>query len=643
MSDINLENATMVDFIPMPTRQGRGGGRWNHNNNRGGRGRGFNGGRGRGGRGRGWLGRGGRGRGGRGGGGTGFGKENEIFEETGTPTETSVSIAVEGCCHGELDAIYSRIKDYEGKGGRKVDLLICCGDFQSLRTHSDFHSFAAPPKYRQLGSFVKYYSGAAVAPVLTLFVGGNHENSQQLQELYYGGWVAPNIYYMGAAGIVNFKGVRIGGISGIFKYHDYNKGHFERPPYDRSTLRSVYHVRNLEVYRMKCLDKERRLDVMISHDWPQGIETYGNTNELLRRKPFFRDEVNTNTLGSPPNREILEAIKPKHWFSAHLHVGFKATLNHGSNATKIAEKGETSKSPASAVAGLVPSQTVKSKAGLSPSHDTTKNKATESSGGDSVPEKNEPVTAKSEEAKDKEDMLVCQPVDESITTFVSLDKCLPGRAYLSIVHVEATQDSSQETNSEQLEYDVEWLAILRKTHQLAEPSERRQRLPEDSGVQVSTEEIDLVRQKLLSRTGSELADSRKVPNNFARTVPAPPAGYNPRPIPPPLPLMGNPQTDELLQLLDLEHILTIPYDPNCLDGLGLEDATDVVDRKNEAPDNNEIDIDDDDLVEGDAEGEWDESHAKGDKDKKGDGMGARVSSGDEAVSPTKRPRVGSSS
>jgi hypothetical protein len=32
-------------------------------------------------------------------------------------------------------------------------------------------------------------------------VGGNHEASNYLQELPYGGWVAPNIYYLGYAGL----------------------------------------------------------------------------------------------------------------------------------------------------------------------------------------------------------------------------------------------------------------------------------------------------------------------------------------------------------------------------------------------------------------------------------------------------------
>jgi len=32
---------------------------------------------------------------------------------------------------------------------------------------------------------------------LTIFIGGNHEASNYLQELPYGGWVAHNIYYLG--------------------------------------------------------------------------------------------------------------------------------------------------------------------------------------------------------------------------------------------------------------------------------------------------------------------------------------------------------------------------------------------------------------------------------------------------------------
>ena len=52
-------------------------------------------------------------------------------------------------------------------------------------------------------------------------VGGNHEAANHLWELYYGGWVAPNIYYLGAAGVVRFGGLRIAGLSGIYNPRHY--------------------------------------------------------------------------------------------------------------------------------------------------------------------------------------------------------------------------------------------------------------------------------------------------------------------------------------------------------------------------------------------------------------------------------------
>lgn len=33
------------------------------------------------------------------------------------------------------------------------------------------------------------------------------------------------------------------------------------------------------------------LDVLLSHDWPRGITAFGDEEVLLRKKPFFRDEV----------------------------------------------------------------------------------------------------------------------------------------------------------------------------------------------------------------------------------------------------------------------------------------------------------------------------------------------------------------
>ena len=49
----------------------------------------------------------------------------------------------------------------------------------------------------------------------------------------------------------------IGGLSGIYKGHDYLKGRFERPPYSENAKRSVYHVRNIDEFRLKSMPPGR--------------------------------------------------------------------------------------------------------------------------------------------------------------------------------------------------------------------------------------------------------------------------------------------------------------------------------------------------------------------------------------------------
>ncbi|XP_055946519.1 lariat debranching enzyme-like [Argiope bruennichi] len=340
-----------------------------------------------------------------------------------------MKIAVEGCAHGELDKIYETIELLEKKNNIKIDMLLICGDFQSVRNPADLECMAVPPKYRTMNSFYKYYSGEKVAPVLTIFIGGNHEASNYLSELPYGGWVCPNIFYMGYANVINVAGVRIAGLSGIYKARDYLRGHFESPPYNESSKKSIYHVRNLDVFRLKQL--QNPVDICLSHDWPTGVYNYGNKEELLRWKPFFREEMKTNKLGSQPAEELLRKLKPSYWFSAHLHCKFSAIVPH-------------------------------------------------------------------------DDQLRPE------TKFLALDKCLPRRSFLQVVDIESKSDTVQ------IEYDAEWLSILRSTDHLLSVSNKASYMPgqgseERWDFRPTDEEIQYVR-KLFNNDFT-------VPENFSVTAP----------------------------------------------------------------------------------------------------------------------------
>jgi lariat debranching enzyme len=75
-----------------------------------------------------------------------------------------LNVAVEGCCHGELDRIYSTIIESEREMGIRVDLLLICGDFEAIRNSNDLNHMAVPAKYRHMNTFHEYVTGRR-APV----------------------------------------------------------------------------------------------------------------------------------------------------------------------------------------------------------------------------------------------------------------------------------------------------------------------------------------------------------------------------------------------------------------------------------------------------------------------------------------------
>ncbi|KAL7424918.1 lariat debranching enzyme [Cryptotrichosporon argae] len=430
-----------------------------------------------------------------------------------------MKVAVQGCSHGSLTAIYDSIARYELTKRTTVDLLLLCGDFQALRSAADFASLAVPPKYHALGTFHKYYSGKRAAPLLTLVIGGNHEASNYMWELYHGGWLAPNIYYLGAAGSVYVDGLRIIGASGIYKDHDYNKGHFEKVPYDRGTLRSVYHIRSYDVAKLMQLRKSEPT-VFLSHDWPVSIAKHGDLRALLSRKPFFRDEIEHNTLGSPPLLNLLKHIQPAYWFAAHLHVKFAAAFHHDHSSAQpaagtsrsSAQASTSTDKPVSASSAVhtEPSAAVANPDEIAISDDDefdlvpADRRGTQVGGG---PMPNPDEIAIDDEFDDEvvAEAAVDESIDvaeagrahggqvdvgapaaevanavrvtkkgEGVTRFLALDKCGPGKDFIQFLDIPAPRPSG---GAPRLTYDPHWLAITRAFHPYLSTSVRQLPMP----------------------------------------------------------------------------------------------------------------------------------------------------------------------
>ena len=223
---------------------------------------------------------------------------------------------------------------------------------------------------------------------------------------------------MGHAGVVNVGGVRIGGLSGIYNQRHYQLGHYEHPPFSDDDMRSFYHIRELDVMRLMQLRKP--LDVFLSHDWPQHIARHGDTQHLLRRKAFLRQEIDDGSLGSPPAMALLHQLKPSYWFSAHLHVKFAAVVHHA---------------PSTSVA--------RGEGGVGGEGGGSGEGGSRATGGQKA----------------------------ASTRFLSLSKCLPDHDFLQLLQVEG--DGSPPVVC----FDAEWIAVLRATQHLHSSS--RERLPLD--------------------------------------------------------------------------------------------------------------------------------------------------------------------
>ena len=354
---------------------------------------------------------------------------------------------------------------------------------------------ACPVKYREIGDFYSYYDGSTKAPYLTIFVGGNHEASSHLWELYYGGWVAPNIYYMGAANVVRLGGVRIAGMSGIWKGYSFNKPHYERLPYSEDDVRSIYHVRDIDT--RKLLQLRTQVDICISHDWPRAIENHGNSRALFNMKSDFEQESKDGTLGNQAALYVMDRLRPPYWFAAHMHCKFAATRTYedtpATNEPVTTTNGQSAEEFIKAVThntdeieldmdddDSTPEQTTTMNGMAIPKHQAGMSLDDEEPAGgaalSSVPEvlRAQLPAAFARPTTSPQRQQSGQPTPPDVTNktvrFLALDKCLPGRKFLQLLEVrpytqfESSLPSSAASPSRTkatFEYDPEWLAITR--------------------------------------------------------------------------------------------------------------------------------------------------------------------------------------
>jgi lariat debranching enzyme len=385
-----------------------------------------------------------------------------------------------------------------------------------------------PEKYYDMHDFHEYYSGARTAPYLTIFIGGNHEASNYMWELYYGGWAAPNIYYMGAANVIKLGPLRIAGQSGIWKGYNYKKPHHERLPYNEDDIRSIYHVRELDT--RKLLQLRSQVDIGLSHDWPRRMEWKGNHRQLFKFKPYFEQEAKDGTLGSVAATSVLERLRPRYWFSAHMHAKYSAIWEHKREETPlVAEPGNIPSTSTAKNAFEIDldmdddgPQTFAKNDAIAKPEKTVADQGTEQANDakpHEIPEEIRnllPASFARPNVEPPRSLPFPPAITNTTTQFLALDKCLPNRHFLQLLEIRAPEDVNLERPLV-LEYDKEWLAITRlfaKDLQLGDPYAQ---VPVDKGDAhyrpLIEQEMDWVEENIVKK------GKMRIPEDFEQTAP----------------------------------------------------------------------------------------------------------------------------
>lgn len=394
-----------------------------------------------------------------------------------------------------------------------------------------------PKKYHAMKDFHEYYSGTRTAPYLTIFIGGNHEASNYMWELYYGGWVAPQIYYMGAANVVRLGPLRIAGLSGIWKGYDYRKPHYERLPYNDDDVRSIYHVRELDV--RKLLQLRSQVDIGLSHDWPKGMEWKGDHAQLFRFKQGFEQDAKNGQLGSVAATIVLDRLRPMHWFSAHMHARFTAVWEHDDKTDPLTPEYKEAAVPPTINADEVDLNIDDTPVITAPRNeaeiDLDLEEETEQSASifQQVQDTDDTVGDKPADIRDllpesfarpsAASNLVSPPtlpfpheITNKTTKFLALDKCLPGRHFLQLLEVTPRLPVKLQRPL-QLEYDQEWLAITRVFASDLQVGNPAAQVPRDEGDvyyrPLIEKEMAWVHENIVKQGKME------IPSDFAKTAP----------------------------------------------------------------------------------------------------------------------------
>ncbi|KAL4225333.1 hypothetical protein ACF0H5_016021 [Mactra antiquata] len=203
-----------------------------------------------------------------------------------------LKILVSGDVDGKLDQLFSRIKSIQKKSGA-FDLLLCVGNFFGDSNEE----------------WTKYTSGECKVPVSVLILGPNKSNHVDLYKDNQGAELCENVTYLGKKGFyTGSSGLQLAYLSGTESEILSDSTSFNTV--DTSTLTDA----------IKNDTKFKGVDLLITSQWPSGVEKYASELEGAKSDDF----------GSETISQLALRLQPRYHFSGleNIHYERQPYRNH---------------------------------------------------------------------------------------------------------------------------------------------------------------------------------------------------------------------------------------------------------------------------------------------------------------------------
>ena len=235
--------------------------------------------------------------------------------------EQDLYFAAVGDVHGNIYTMLGLLQSWEKKHGKSLSFVFQVGDFEAHRHQEDLLTMDAPTKYKKLGDFASFYTGKAKFPYPLYFIGGNHESYGFLDLFPKGKEIAPNFNYIGRVNSIELAGLKVVGISGIYKPKIFSLA-------KRASVTDFDKRSNKEYISFIESEVEQAIDygnadILLLHDWASDIVS-AETLELLQQR---YSNARYQSVGNEYARLLIEALQPKLVLCGHLHLKYRHVLS----------------------------------------------------------------------------------------------------------------------------------------------------------------------------------------------------------------------------------------------------------------------------------------------------------------------------